>query len=186
MAGAVDLFVAIKFVRLLSTPWVEWEAFNLGLIDETGKRLKKAKTKEEKESMTIFHVMVKNVKRIMEKLPFGKTKLASYATALFLIKEEYGEEQYKKIEKEFINYLKKEQNINEEIKQSQKNIIYTLSPGKYIIEQGIYEGSFIILTKMTKSIDHIVNTPIFKSKNIITNKMIYFTAEELKLPSKNK
>ena len=88
-----DLFYAFRFLKLLVTPWEKTVAFELGIIDENGKVLKKGSqrnTPEEKSAYTVFHRLVFNLKRLLNKLPFGKSKLASYASALFLIKEETG------------------------------------------------------------------------------------------------
>ena len=60
------------------------------MIADNGKIIKKKrtlKTAEEKESYTIMHRLVWKLKRLMEKVPFGKSRLASYAAALWLIKE---------------------------------------------------------------------------------------------------
>ena len=85
---AVDLFVVYQFIKRLSTPFNESDAFRLGLIDEKGKRLKKASTKEEKDAMTYFDRMIFNMKRLLAKVPGGNTKIGSYAAALLLLKEE--------------------------------------------------------------------------------------------------
>lgn len=88
-----DLFYAFRFLKLLTTKWEDTEAFKNGIIDDTGKVLIKSrelKDPEAKSTYTVFHRLVFNVKRLLEKLPFGKTKLASYAAALFLIKEHTG------------------------------------------------------------------------------------------------
>jgi len=90
ISQTADLFYAFRFLKLLTRSWEQMEAFELGLIDKNGKVLKKAKTQEEKSAYTVFHRLVFNVKRLLSKLPFGKTKFASYATALFLIKEHTG------------------------------------------------------------------------------------------------
>ena len=58
--------------------------------DKNGKFLKKPETPEEKSAYTIFHRLVYNIKRLINKLPLGKSTLASYAAALFLIKEHTG------------------------------------------------------------------------------------------------
>lgn len=91
MAGvAVDLFLVYQFIRRLTTPFKEWKAFELGIIDERGNILKKRSTLstiEERNSFRIFDLMVLRLKRLLEKVPGGKSKLASYAAALFLIKE---------------------------------------------------------------------------------------------------
>ena len=39
---AIDLFVAYRFLRILTTPWEDQEAFKLGIINQNGKLLKKA------------------------------------------------------------------------------------------------------------------------------------------------
>ena len=88
---AIDLFVAYCFLRILTTPWKKTDAFKLGIIDEKGKILKKKnklKGSEEKEAYTMFDRLVWKLKRLLEKISFGKTRIASYAAALWLIKEE--------------------------------------------------------------------------------------------------
>jgi hypothetical protein len=84
---AVDIYYTFRFLRQLVTPWTETKAFSLGLIDENGKVLRKAVTPEEKDAYTLFFRLVYNIKRLLNKVPFGKTKLASYAAALWLIHE---------------------------------------------------------------------------------------------------
>jgi len=85
--SALEIFLAYKFVELLATPWPEWDAFKLGLIDKNGKTLKKSKTREEKAAMPMYNVLIRNIKRITDKLPFGQTKLGAFTTALVLLKE---------------------------------------------------------------------------------------------------
>ena len=60
------------------------------MLDAKGKKLKKAKTAEEKNAYTPFHRLVFNIKRLMEKVPGGSSSVASYAAALYLIKEQNG------------------------------------------------------------------------------------------------
>ena len=91
VGGALNVFFIYKFLRILTQPFNETDAFKLGIIDENGKILKKhrkLKTQEEKDSYTLMHRLVWKLKRLMEKIPFGKSRLASYAAALWLIKEE--------------------------------------------------------------------------------------------------
>jgi len=88
---AGDLFYTFRFVKMLTTPFDETDAFKLGLIDKDGKRIKskKIESSEEKDAYSTFMRLVFNVKRMLEKLPGGKSRLASYAAALFLLKEKY-------------------------------------------------------------------------------------------------
>ena len=80
VTGAMNLFFIYKFLRILTTPWKESDAFKLGIVDENGKILKKKsqlKTIDEKDAYTMMHRLVWKIKRLMEKVPFGKTRLAS-------------------------------------------------------------------------------------------------------------
>jgi hypothetical protein len=93
ISRTADLFYAYRFIKLLVTQWEDTDAYKLGILDKDGKLLKKSsqlQTSEEKSAYTVFHRLVFNIKRLLNKLPFGKTRLASWATALFLIKEETG------------------------------------------------------------------------------------------------
>lgn len=86
----VDLFLVYQFIRRLATPFKEWEAYKLGIIDENGNVLKKRrdlKLVKERDAFGIFDVMILNLKKILAKVPGGSTRLASYAAALYLIRE---------------------------------------------------------------------------------------------------
>jgi hypothetical protein len=89
----IDLIYTYRFLKILTTKWEDMDAFEHGIIDEKGKLLRKSrdlKTTEEKDSYTYFHRIVFNMKRLLNKLPGGESKIASYASALFLIREEKG------------------------------------------------------------------------------------------------
>lgn len=134
MIPLVDLFVIYKFVRLLSTPWKEMEAYKLGLIDEKGKPLVKRnqlKTQQEKMAYTIFHVLVWNLKRLLERVPGGNTRIGSFAAALWLIKEET-QMNIENLEKAFTVYLK-ESNI--ELPKSTINENLKITKGVYQINE---------------------------------------------------
>jgi len=85
---AGDFFYTLRFLRLLTTPWNKTNAFKEGIIDDKGKVIKKPETSKEKSVYNTFHRLVYNLKRLLNKLPFGRSTIASYAAALFLIKEE--------------------------------------------------------------------------------------------------
>ena len=87
MSQVVDLYLVYEFVKRLSTPFNETKAFKLGLIDDKGKRLKKASTKDEKNAMTYYDRLIFNLKRLLAKLPGGESKFVTFAAALFLLKE---------------------------------------------------------------------------------------------------
>jgi len=82
-----DLILAYNFIKRLVTPFDETDAFKLGIIDERGKKIKEPKSSEEELSYSAFNRLVFNIKKLIERVPGGKSKLASYAAALFLIRE---------------------------------------------------------------------------------------------------
>jgi len=87
-----DLLLIYQFIKRLTTPFDKTEAYKLGLIDEKGKKLKKAESKEEENAMGYFDRLVFNIKRLLEKIPGGSSRLGSYAAAMWLIKEEHTKE----------------------------------------------------------------------------------------------
>ena len=90
MASVFNAYLAYQFIKLLTTPWSETEAFKNGIIDDKGNKLKKSnqlKTDAEKKSFTVFHKIIFNLKRILEKFPGGRSRIATYAAAMALLKE---------------------------------------------------------------------------------------------------
>ena len=88
MAGSItDLILAYQFLKRLTTPFDQTNAFKLGLIDKDGNKLKSAVTSEEKNAYGYFDRLAFNLKRLLGKFPGGKSRIASYAAALYLIKE---------------------------------------------------------------------------------------------------
>ena len=87
MASVVDLILIYQFLKRLTTPFEKTEAFKLGLIDKNGKKIRSPETSEEEKAYGYFDRLTFNIKKLIEQLPGGKSKLASYAAALFLIRE---------------------------------------------------------------------------------------------------
>lgn len=86
---AGDLVYTFRFLKLLVTSFENTEAYKLGLIDDKGKRLRRPETSDEKSAYTPFHKLVFNIKKLIAKAPGGSTKIASYAAALYLLKEKF-------------------------------------------------------------------------------------------------
>lgn len=81
---AGDLVYTFRFLKLLVTNFEDTEAYKLGLIDAKGKRIRKSESPEDKDAYTPFHRLVFNIKKL---IPGGK--IGSYASALYLIKEQF-------------------------------------------------------------------------------------------------
>ena len=89
-----NIYFVYQFLKKLVTPFEKTKAFELGIIDEKGKILKRRrdlKTKDEKEAYTLSDTLIWNIKKLMGKIPGGQSRIASYAAALFLIKEQHGD-----------------------------------------------------------------------------------------------
>ena len=110
----MDLFLVYSLIRRLATPFSEWEAFKLGIIDDEGNLLKSRKdlkTLKERNAFGIYDLMVLKMKRLLGKVPGGKSRLASYAAALWLVKEQsfiehHGEELTEGDIEEALNHYK--------------------------------------------------------------------------------
>ena len=89
--GVVDIFMVYQFLKRLATPFDKWDAFKEGVISAKGDILikKNKRTQKQKKSFQIFDVMILKLKRLLGKIPGGKTRIASYAAALWLIKEDW-------------------------------------------------------------------------------------------------
>ena len=116
----VDTLIVFRILKMLTTPFNKMQAFKFGFIDKNGTRIKEIEdengkkvkndpvTKKEKSSLTPLHRLVFNLKKIIEKVPFGKTQFASYVTALLLLKEEcdLDDEQSEELYEKFYRFLK--------------------------------------------------------------------------------
>lgn len=115
----VDLFLIYQFLKRLTTPFEDWDAYELGLIDKNGKVLKKPRTSKEKKALGKFDILLKNLKVLLGKIPGGKSRLASFTAALYLIREEnssderldYLNENLDELEEEFLS-LQEEVAVN--------------------------------------------------------------------------
>lgn len=112
MGRFVDSVIAYRILRMLTTPFEETDAFRLGIIDNKGKELKKMSdlnSVTERDAYSVLHRMVYRIKRIIEKVPVENKKLASFAAALSLIKENF-ENNIEPIDLEY-QYLNKLENL---------------------------------------------------------------------------
>ncbi len=108
-----DIIFTYSFLKRLVTPFNKTRAYELGIIDERGAKLKDPKTKEEIDSYSTFERLVFNIKKIIERLPGGKSKIASYGAALFLIREHNNPKEHY-TEREIIEELEKNMKYLEE------------------------------------------------------------------------
>ena len=202
MGRAIDVFVTYRFLRLLTTPFEDTDAFKLGIIDEKGNRIKLPKstkpavelsTSELKNSYTILHKLVFNIKKIFSKVPGLRTKLGTYAAALFLLKDTFKEsvDDPDMFEKEFVKYLK-ENNIkfDDEISEEVIGFGEILPKGEYVLVNDILnkeeeelsakKGDRVIAFDDEPPIDTVLGVEIFPVVHEKTKEKIYVSLEDIK------
>ena len=165
MSSLFKNVAAYQLVRLISSPFTRWDAFNHGLIDKDGDTLRKPKTDIEKKSFGMFQRLVRRIKQIMSKAPFGAFKIASLAIALKLLKEETGHDLTHELE-QFGLKIQLSENYNPNV---------TLSQGKYLDSN----DNIFIVKKDIRPIDNIIGVNIFEVKNIVTNERILVTEDTI-------
>ena len=117
----VDLLITYRIVKLMATDFKNQEAFKYGIIDANGKQLRKNRdlnTEAEKDSYTVLHRFVFNLKRLLAK--FGlKSSISNFAVALaFILKENKELIKHKSLlESAVITYLKETNQYNDMIKE---------------------------------------------------------------------
>ena len=194
---AIDAFITFRFLKLLVTPFNKTEAFKFGIIDERGKVLRKYKTLakiEERNAYTILHRLVFNIKKLLEKLPGGKSRLASYAAALFLIKEhvrEYQDSDGILLEKEFYKYLKDNDLIEEEDGEIREEITFAdkLLKGTYKLVQDVgvdeddkvvgKKGDTVTVYADTVPTDSVMGQDVYKVIHDKTKDELLVTIEDI-------
>ena len=206
MGRAIDLFVTYRFIKLLVTPFEKTDAYKLGVIDENGNRImpppkggvrqtkpEPLRTTEEKNSYTILHKLVFNIKKIFEKVPGLRTKLGTYAAALFLLKDTFKEsvDDPDVFEKEFMKYLKEEgTEFDDSITESVIGFGEVLPKGDYTLANDILnseeeeltskKGDKVIAYEDESPIDTILGVEIFPVIHIKSQEKIYVSLEDLK------
>ena len=202
MGRAIDLFVTYRFLRLLTTPFEDTDAFKLGIIDEKGNRIKKKgstkpevelATSELKNSYTILHKLVFNIKKIFNKVPGLRTKVGTYAAALFLLKDTFKEsvDDPDMFEKEFIKYLKENDiELDDEISEEVIGFGEVLPKGEYVLVNDILnkeeeelsakKGDKVIAYDDEPPVDTILGVEIFPVIHVKTQEKIYVSLEDIK------
>ena len=202
MGRAIDLFVTYRFLKLLTTPFDKQDAYKLGIIDENGNRIRKPKstkpavelaTSELKNAYTILHKLVFNIKKIFAKVPGLRTKVGTYAAALFLLKDTFKEsvDDPDMFEKEFMKFLK-ENNIELDDSISEEVIGFgeVLPKGEYVLANDILNkeeeelsaktGDKVIAYEDEAPVDTVLGVEIFPVIHVQSQEKIYVSLEDIK------
>ena len=185
---AADLAYTFRFIRLMAMDWKNWDAYKLGIIDENGKRQRSVKldNDEKKSAYTPFIRLAANLKRLVSNIPGGGSKLGSFASALFLIKEKVGEKGIKTICKEMdIDVLDFLNEKNEWFLLEEKQ----LSPGIYKVQnpkllngscaEMVWPKDQIRIKDDCYPVGDVFGVDIYEAIHVNTDKKVFVTASEL-------
>ena len=88
MSRALDAVVGIRLLKLLSTPIQKSKAFQLGIVDADGKKLKNPSTTAERNAYTLLNRFVFKVqKSLTRSSDMNARRLLSFAAAMALLRE---------------------------------------------------------------------------------------------------
>jgi len=206
MGRAIDLFVTYRFLKLLVTPFEKQDAYKLGIIDKNGNRIipppvagiiqtkpKPLTTIEEKSAYTILHKLIFNIKKIFAKVPGLRTKLGTYAAALYLLKDTFKEsvDDPDMFEKEFMKYLHEEgYEIDDSISEEVIGFGEVLPKGEYALVQDILnkeeeelsakKNDKVAVFNDVAPVDTVLGVEIFPVVHLKTKSVIYVGLEDLK------
>lgn len=190
ISRSADLFYTFRFLRLLTTPWTNTGAYKAGLIDDKGNKIRSPETDKERDVYNLFHRLVFNLKKLINKIPFGKTTLASYLAALYLIKEKTG------MSDEGIGYIMEKItgfNPTKEVLAESRWFLTEnneLQEGKYCLMNTIalrqtgdvlaHSGSVVeSISGKEKPVGTIFGKPVFEVHHIKTGTNIYITQSDI-------
>ena len=202
MGSAIDLFVTYRFLKLLTTEFKKTDAYKLGIIDDKGHRIRKPKssepavplnTSQQKNAYTVLHKLVFNIKKLFNKVPGLRTKVGTYAAALFLLKDTFKEsvQDPDMFEKEFVKYLK-ENNIKFDNSISEEVVGFgeILPKGNYVLVNDILNkedeaitstaGDLVMTFEDQSTIYTILGIYIFPVIHIASNEKIFVSLEDIK------
>jgi len=183
MGRVIDALIAYRLLKLLVTPFKKTKAYQLGIIDEKGKVLIKAKDikklptyrerDEAKKSYTLLIRFVFNLKRLLSKIgirgPLGSA--AAAAIAFFREEKDYNPI----IEKEVYKYIK-EQGFEFDVNE---NYGEPISHGKYIVNRDIYDLEGDIVINRGKAIDFKEDTQPIMGYDVFKHQDTFLTTEDL-------
>ena len=191
---AGDLVYTFRFLRLLNTSFEDTTAFKAVIIDKEGKRNKEftLNTMDNRDiyrdAYTPFHRLVFNIKKLIAKAPGGGSKIASYATALYLMKENFS------ITDKQIAKALKEMNIDTLDFLSEQTEWFLLennqlSPGVYkvlnekvindTLEEVVKPRDKVTILEDSYPIGDIFGLNIYEAVHVKTKKKVYVSIAEL-------
>jgi len=183
MGRVIDALIAYRLLKLLITPFKKTKAYQMGIIDDKGKVLIKAKQfqksfpsnkqQEAKKAYTLLIRFIFNLKRILGKVGIRGALGSAAAAAIAFFREQNDYNPI--IEKQVYKHIK-EQGFEFDISE---NYGEPISHGRYIVNKDIYdlEGDIVInrgeVIDFKEDVQPIMGYDVFKYNNV------FLTTEDL-------
>ena len=190
MGRAIDLLITYRVIKMLVTPFEKQPAYALGIIDKNGKVLRKAKTLKtgkEKEAYTLLHRFVFNLKRLINVVPGGKSKLGTYAAALGLLLREGKDLNMVELERDLYKHLSENDLIKLDDMNESVGFDF-LQEGKYIVTDRLEDlngdttadvGDVVYTTENQKPFDNLFGVNLYHVINEDTQKQIIVSEDNI-------
>ena len=183
MGRVIDALIAYRLLKLLVTPFKKTKAYQMGIIDDKGKVLIKAKQfnkeipankrAEAKKAYTLLIRFVFNLKRILSKVGIRGALGSAAAAAIAFFREE--KDYNPIIEKHIYKYIK-EQGFEYDINENYGDPIQY---GKYIVKRDIYDLEGDIIINSGEVIDFYEDTQPIMGYDVFKYNNAYLTTEDL-------
>jgi hypothetical protein len=183
MGRVIDALIAYRLLKLLVTPFKKTKAYQMGIIDDKGKVLIKAKQfnkeipankrADAKKAYTLLIRFVFNLKRILSKVGIRGALGSAAAAAIAFFREE--KDYNPIIEKQIYKYIK-EQGFEYDINENYGDPIQY---GKYIVKRDIYDLEGDIIINRGEVIDFYEDTQPIMGYDVFKHNNVYLTTEDL-------
>jgi hypothetical protein len=183
MGRVIDALIAYRLLKLLVTPFKKTKAYQMGIIDDKGKVLIKAKQfnkeipankrAEAKKAYTLLIRFVFNLKRILSKVGIRGALGSAAAAAIAFFREE--KDYNPIIEKHIYKYIK-EQGFEYDINENYGDPIQY---GKYIVKRDIYDLEGDIIINSGEVIDFYEDTQPIMGYDVFKYNNVFLTTEDL-------
>ena len=182
MSRVIDGLIAYRVLKLLVTPFNRTKAFELGIIDDKGKVLKKSrdiKDPQERNAYTLLIRFVFNLKRLLSKVGVRGPLGSAAAAAIAFFKEQSGEQLSEEgaldIEREVYKYITSE---GFEFDLSE-NYGEPLTEGTYKVKHDIYNDDGEIVINIDESVEFKESTDTIMGYDVFKHNGVYLTTEDL-------
>lgn len=149
----VSTTVLYLLLKKLMTPFEQWDAYKLGIIDKDGNKLRYPITSSERAAWDILSIFCCNFKKVLHKF-IGKSNIVTNLTMAYLLKDNidyfYVKHNIEKLHEEYLYdlTLTKQNQINQLIKTLEK---------KYGKEKVTEENIEMLYVKYSKLIEKEVD-----------------------------